>query len=241
VRAAATHHSQGRQGRTKNGCPPTGGLAKLGLGAMLCLVLFAAQAAQAQTVALTGMLGGRALLIVDGAAPKTVAAGESYKGVKVLSTTGDVAVLEIAGKRHSLRVGDAPASVGSGNDAAANTVVVLTAGEGGHFTTQGQINGKTVPMMVDTGASLLIIGMDEAQRAGINYKQGQVAQMGTANGMVPAWRIRLVSVRVGDVLVYDVDSVVSSGAMPYVLLGNSFLSHFQMNRTNEQMVLDKRF
>ncbi|HMZ87708.1 MAG TPA: TIGR02281 family clan AA aspartic protease, partial [Giesbergeria sp.] len=29
-------------------------------------------------------------------------------------------------------------------------------------------------------------------------------------------------------------------AMPYVLLGNSFLGQFQMTRTNDQMVLEKR-
>jgi aspartyl protease family protein len=180
-------------------------------------------------------------LIVDGAAPKTVAAGEVYKGVKVVSTDGDVAVLEIAGKRHSLRVGDAPASVGMGADTAGANRVVLSAGSGGHFMTQGQINGKTVPMVVDTGASVVSISVQEAQRMGLNYLSGQPVQMSTANGIIAAWRIKLATVRVGDVLVYDVDSVVSSGSMPYVLLGNSFLSRFQMTRTNDQMVLDKRF
>jgi aspartyl protease family protein len=205
-----------------------------------CLLLSAA-GAQAQTVGLAGMLGGRALLIVDGAAPKTVAAGEVYKGVKVVSTEGDVAVLEIAGKRHRLRVGDAPASVGMGSDTSGANRVVLSAGSGGHFMTQGQINGKTVPMVVDTGASVVSISVQEAQRMGLNYLAGQPVQMSTANGIIAAWRIKLASVRIGDVLVYDVDSVVSSGSMPYVLLGNSFLSRFQMTRTNDQMVLDKRF
>ena len=41
--------------------------------------------------------------------------------------------------------------------------------------------------------------------------------------------------------VYEVDAVVSSGGMPYVLLGNSFLARFQMVRTNDQMVLEKRY
>jgi aspartyl protease family protein len=35
--------------------------------------------------------------------------------------------------------------------------------------------------------------------------------------------------------------VVSQGSMPYVLMGNSFLSRFQMSRTNEQMMLEKRY
>jgi aspartyl protease family protein len=195
----------------------------------------------AQSVALTGMLGGRALLIVDGAPPKPVSAGDSYKGVKVLSTEGDVAVLEIAGKRHSLRVGDAPASVGARGSAEGGSRVVLSAGSGGHFLTQGQINGTSVPMVVDTGASVVSLSTQEADRVGLNYKAGQQVHMSTANGVIPAWRIKLASVRVGDVLVYDVDSVVSSGAMPYVLLGNSFLSRFQMTRSNDQMVLEKRY
>jgi len=48
-------------------------------------------------------------------------------------------------------------------------------------------------------------------------------------------------VRVGDVVVHGVDGIVSSGSMPVVLLGNSFLTHFQMTRTNDQMVLEKRY
>ena len=210
--------------------------------ALLVLLLLTGQLqAQAQTVGLAGMLGGRALLIVDGAAPKTVAAGEVYKGVKVLSTAGDVAVVEIDGKRHSLRVGDAPASVGGSIDSVSGNRVVLTAGSGGHFMAQGQINGKAASMVVDTGASVVAMSVQEAQRMGLSYLGGQPVQMSTANGLVAAWRIKLASVRLGDVLVYDVDSVVSSGPMPYVLLGNSFLSHFQMNRNNDQMVLEKRF
>jgi len=219
--------------------------------ALLALMLLMPQAqAQAQTpvqaptqttVSLVGMLGGRALLIVDGAPPKSVATGDVYKGVKVISTDGDGAVLEIAGKRRSLQVGDAPASVGASADPAAGSKAVLTASSGGHFMAQGQINGKAVPMMVDTGASLVSLSVQEAQRLGIDYKAGTPAQVSTANGVIPVWRLKLSSVRVGDVLVYDVDSVVTSGSMPYVLLGNSFLAHFQMTRTNDQMVLEKRY
>ena len=53
--------------------------------------------------------------------------------------------------------------------------------------------------------------------------------------------IRLIQVRVGDVLVYDVAAIVLPQAMPYVLLGNSFLTRFQMQRTNDQLTLEKRW
>lgn len=63
--------------------------------------------AGAQTVGLSGMLGGKALIIVDGGAPKAVAPGDSHKGVKIVSTQGDHAMVEIEGQRHTLRVGEA--------------------------------------------------------------------------------------------------------------------------------------
>ena len=52
--------------------------------------------------------------------------------------------------------------------------------------------------------------------------------------------MQLDSVRIGDVEIYGVDAVVVPDGMPYVLLGNSFLSRFQMRRDNDQMVLERR-
>ena len=208
---------------------------------LLLALAFAGARVFAQTVGLAGMLGGKALLIVDGAAPKSVAAGESYKGVKVLSTDGDNAKIEAAGRQFTLRVGDAPASVGGGGGDAGGNKVVLTAGSGGHFFSTGQINGRSVQFVVDTGATTIALSTVDAQRIGLNYQSGAPIQMSTANGVIPGWRLKLASVRLGDVVVYDVDSIVSSGSMPFVLLGNSFLSRFQMTRTNDQMTLEKRF
>ena len=198
--------------------------------------------ALAQSVALQGMLGAKALLIVNGSAPKTVGAGETHQGVKVVSTSGDEAVVEVGGKRHTLRVGEAPASVGStGGEASRGSRIVLTAGSGGHFLTQGAINGQAVRFMVDTGASLIGMGASDAERLGLNYKAGERGMVNTANGAVPAWKLKLGSVRVGDVEVFGVDALVSPQPMPYILLGNSFLTRFQMKRDNDQMVLDRRY
>jgi len=207
----------------------------------LLLWLCAAMAA-AQSVALQGMLGSKALLIVDGSAPRSVAPGETHKGVKVISTFGENAVVEIDGKRHTLRVGDAPASVGgTGASTSRGSKIVLTAGSGGHFLSAGTINGRAVQFMVDTGASAVSMGVSEAERAGVSYKTGQPVRLGTANGVVQGWLTRLDSVRIGDVEVFGAEAVVSPLSMPYVLLGNSFLSRFQMRRDNDQMVLERRF
>ena len=212
--------------------------------ALLAFVLsVACSAAFAQSVALQGMLGSKALLIVNGSAPKSVAPGETHQGVKVLSTLGDQAVIEIDGKRHTLRVGDAPASVGgAGRSGARGSRVVLTASSGGHFMTQGAINGRAVNFMVDTGATTVGLSKADAERVGLNYQRdGRPVYMNTANGSVPGWLVKLSSVRVGDVEIYEVDAIVTPAPMPFVLLGNSFLSRFQMKRDNDMMVLERRY
>lgn len=209
---------------------------------LACVAAIACSGAAAQSVALQGMLGNRALLIVDGAPPKTVAPGETFKGVKVLSTAGDEAVVEVEGKRRVLRVGEAPASVGGAPRAAtASGRIVLTAGSGGHFVTQGAINGQAVQFMVDTGATTVALGASDAERIGIDYKSAPMGRSSTANGMVSVWRVKLGVVRVGEVEVRDVDGLVLPVSMPYVLLGNSFLTRFQMKRENDVMVLERRF
>lgn len=197
--------------------------------------------AWAQNVALAGLLGSKALIVVDGGQPRSLAIGESHKDVKVVSLQGDQAVVESGGRRQILKLGGAPASVGSSGNAASGSKIVLSADSRGHFMTQGQINGRTASMMVDTGASMVTLSVAQAEQLGLNYKQGYPQPTSTANGVIPGWRIKINNLRVGDVTLYDIDAVVSSGAMPFVLLGNNFLGRFQMNRNNDQMVLDKRF
>ncbi len=210
--------------------------------ALFAALATAGTAAWADSVALAGMLGSKALLIVGGGAPKSVAAGEIHQGVKVISTSGDQAVIEQNGKRATLRVGEAPVSMGgSGSAGPKGNRIVLTAGSGGHFMTGGQINGKAVQFMVDTGATSVAMSAQDAERAGISFKGGQPVNMSTANGVIQGFRIKLASVRVGDVEVYEVDAVVIPQPMPYMLLGNSFLTRFQMLRENDQMTLLKRY
>jgi aspartyl protease family protein len=204
------------------------------------VALLACGAAAGQSVTLQGMLGAKALLIVDGSPPKSVAPGESHRGVRVVSTSGDQAVVEVGGRRQMLRVGDAPASVG-GSGPPSGSRIVLAAGSGGHFMTQGAINGQAVQFMVDTGATSVAMSVPQAERIGLNYKAGQPGWGNTANGTVPVWRVRLGSVRIGDVEVHDVEASVLPAGMPYVLLGNSFLNRFQMRRDNDQMVLERRY
>lgn len=197
--------------------------------------------AQGPSVALQGLLGAKALLVVDGAPPKAVAPGETHRGVRVLSTGADQAVVEFGGARHTLRIGEAPGHVGGGESTTAGRRIVLTADGGGHYMTNGAINGRAAHFMVDTGATAVSIGQMEAERMGLSYRQGRPVRMQTANGVTVGWVIQLDTVRIGDVTVHQVEAVVSPQPMPFVLLGNSFLSRFSMRRDSQTLVLERRF
>lgn len=212
-----------------------------GLAALLGL---AAAAAQAQSVAMTGGMGSRALLVINGGQPKAMAAGDSHQGVKVLSVSSEQAVVDIGGKRQTVRLGEGPVSVGGsggGGGGSGGSQIVLTAGRGGHFHSLGAINGRSVNFVVDTGATLVAMSVAEAKRIGLKYEDGEAGYTSTANGVIRAYRVKLNSVRIGDVELRNVEGSVSEGAMPYVLLGNSFLGRFQMKRENDQLTLTKRY
>ncbi len=200
----------------------------------------AQNAPKGPSIFLSGTVGTKALLVIDGAQPKMVAPGETFKGVKVVSAGSDQAIVEIDGKRHTLHMGDAAISMG-GTARESGSKIVLQMERGGHFFSLGSINNQSVQFIVDTGASVVSMGVSDAERLGINWKNGQRIMMNTANGSVVGYRLTLNSVRVGDVEVFNVDAVVGQMSMPYVLLGNSFLSRFSMRRDSDQMVLERRY
>jgi aspartyl protease family protein len=146
----------------------------------------------------------------------------------------------IDGTRSTLLLGSGPVKENDPSTARSTQAIVLTAGSGGHFNTVGQINGKSVAFMVDTGATKVSMSQSEADRLGVDYKSGTHGLAETANGRVPVWAVTLNAVRVGDVEVANVEALVLPATMPHVLLGNSFLARFSMRRDNEVMRLEKR-
>jgi aspartyl protease family protein len=155
--------------------------------------------------------------------------------------SGSDAIVEVKGKRVTLAMGGAQVNLGGTPSDGGGTQIVLTAGSGGHFFTSGSVNGKAVRFLVDTGATYVSIGAAQAQDLGVDFTKGQRGVMNTANGQVVAYKVKLASVRVGDVQLYDVDGLVSQQSMDIVLLGNSFLTRFQMKRDNDTMTLTKRY
>ena len=95
---------------------------------------------------------------------------------------------------------------------------------------------------VDTGATLVALPFREARRLGLDYRKGQPVAMSTANGSAFGYRVKLDTVRLGEVTVNGVDAVIMDGeGLPEALLGMSFLKRMDIRREGEIMTLTKRY
>jgi aspartyl protease family protein len=208
----------------------------LAAGALLSAL---AAATHAQTVAFSGMLGEKALLIIDGRA-KGVPVGSLVQGVKLVRIDGAIAQVEVGGKTRLLHLGGAAIVAGDTGGGSSGSRIVLPAGSGGHYSGLGSINGHSIPFIIDTGATTVAMGADMATQLGLDPADSTATAAMTGNGTVAARRFALKSVRVGDVTIYNVEAMVLPQPMPVVLLGNSFLSNFVMCSDSSSLVLDKK-
>lgn len=198
--------------------------------------------ANATDVVLAGVFPGKAVLVINGRSPRAFAAGvTTSEGVRVVSVEGESATVEYDGGRHRLLVGQQAVNLGNQSASASGRTIVIPADSRGHFYTTGSVNGASMNFMVDTGATLVSLGRSDALKAGIDFTKGDPGISQTANGPVRVWRVRLDTVRVGDVTLHNVEGTVNSGDLPFVLLGASFLNRMEMRRDGATLMLRQRY
>ncbi|MBI5612475.1 MAG: TIGR02281 family clan AA aspartic protease [Gammaproteobacteria bacterium] len=193
------------------------------------------------SVTLYALFKDKAILQIDGAR-RVLANGEaSPEGVRLIDTDtqSDEAVVEIDGKRETLKLGVVVSSFQGGAPAG----VTLWADSQGFFVAQGSINGQPVAFLVDTGANTVALNGALAQRLGLDHKKkGQASVVTTASGNVRARRVLLDTVKVGEIVQHNVEAVVLDGAQPSTpLLGMSFLNSMEMRRDGNKMELIKKY
>jgi len=194
--------------------------------------------AYATDISVVGLFPNKAVLVIDGATPKTYSVGANVaEGVKLVAVGQNGATIEVNGRRETLALGEHV----NRSPADGRQSVTLHADTRGHYMVQGQINGGSVQMLLDTGATLIALPAADARRLGIDYRNGAIRYLNTANGVVPAYLVRLDRVKVGDIELHGVDAVVQEQGLPIILLGMSFLNRTEMRREGTQMVLTRRF
>ncbi|HBU29371.1 MAG TPA: TIGR02281 family clan AA aspartic protease [Thiobacillus sp.] len=194
--------------------------------------------AWATSVSVVGLFKDKAIVSIDGGKPRTLSVGQTMGGVKLLAADSDSASFDVEGKRRTLGMGQ---SFAGGAMTAERQSVSLTADARGHFAAAGSLNGYPMTFMVDTGATTIAISAAEARRIGLDYKAGQVVGVGTAAGVVPAWRVKFNTVKVGSITVNQVDGMVVEAGLSVPLLGMSFLNRMEMKRDGQTMTLTQRY
>ena len=212
------------------------------LRAIVLLFLLGSGAALAADINVHALTAGRAVVSIDGGKPRTLAVGQvTAEGVTLISATSESAVFEVAGERRTLAVGQG-AAIANTAPARGGDSVTLFADARGHFTTVAVVNGVSLPFLVDTGATSVVLSSADARRAGVNYLSGPRRLTQTANGVVPVYAVKLDSLRVGDITVNNVDaSVIEGDRLPIGLLGMSFLNRMEMKRDGTTLTLIRRF
>ncbi|MCY7389851.1 MAG: TIGR02281 family clan AA aspartic protease [Burkholderiales bacterium] len=196
--------------------------------------------AQAANVTVVGLFPGKAVVVINGASPRTISVGQKQvEGVTLLSTASSSAIFNIDGKRHALEIGEhfAAPSIGANGS---NTLKV-SADTVGQFWTMGQINGKAVRFLIDTGATSVALPAIDARTMGIDFTKGQKGYSATAGGIVPVWKVKLDAVTIGEITLYGIEASIFEGGLNVALLGMSFLNRVEMKREGAQMTLTKRF
>ncbi|MDR4308792.1 TIGR02281 family clan AA aspartic protease [Chelatococcus sambhunathii] len=120
--------------------------------------------------------------------------------------------------------------------------VSLRADPDGHFRVDASVGSRRVPMLVDTGATVVALSYENGQRLGVISASDRFdARVTTANGSVGAKRVVLRDVTIGSVRVTDVAAVVlAPGAMDGALLGMSFLGRLRKLETSrDRMVMER--
>ena len=90
----------------------------------------------------------------------------------------------------------------------------------GHFYIDSRVNGAHVRFLIDTGASLVALSPDDAERIGFDRSQLNFSQrLHTAGGIVRAAPVVLRSLELGSIHLRNVRAVVNGERLPHSLLG----------------------
>jgi aspartyl protease family protein len=120
-------------------------------------------------------------------------------------------------------------------DSSGAAMVILEQDRSGHYVAEGQINGRPVTFLVDTGATDVALPESMARALGLEF--GPRVQVMTAAGPATAWVTRLDEVTVGGIRRENVRATITDGEFNGILLGMSFLRHFDLQQSDGRLII----
>jgi len=210
-----------------------------GLSAALLLLLCSMPLFAAPEIIASGLFKDKALLTIDGKPRLLKVGASSPEGVTLLSSNSQQASILVEGQTLTLHLSQ---RISTAFKKPKFTEVKIPRGRNGHYFTAGAINGRPAKFMVDTGATVIAMNINEARRLGIDLRQAKPGRSSTAGGMVDTFRVVLDKVSVGSVTLHSIPASVIDGDFPeQILLGNSFLSKVEMTEQAGVLVFRKKY
>ena len=210
-------------------------IAALAAVASLLLVTPAAWPA-APRVEVEALFTDAAALMLDGER-RLLKAGQTYRGVTLVTAVSSKATIEVDGQTRELGVSR---HIGTRYENSEPRVVNIARDARMQYQTTAIVNGRSVPVPVDTGANVVALNSAQAGALGVDYSAGTAARVETASGMVNAWHVTLQSVDVGGIRVDNVEATVVEGDFPStILLGMTYLRHVKMEETDGVLSLSR--
>lgn len=195
--------------------------------------------ALAREIVIEALFTDKAMIKLDGKR-QLLKAGEPYKGLTLISTDTYrlFAEIEIDGQRDIYELGR---HIGGGYTTPKTNQLMISADRRGSYFTHGQINGRSINFLIDTGASSVAINENLARSLDLDYMNPtRRLLVETAAGMKTGYRVVLNEVTIGGISLYNVQGTVISGDSPSVpLLGMSFLSQLEIEKKQNLMILRK--
>jgi aspartyl protease family protein len=117
--------------------------------------------------------------------------------------------------------------------------VEIVRGRAGEFQVSTQVNGARVPMVLDTGASAVVLTQDAAKAAGLPLEVlAYTVNIDTANGRTRAAAVTLERVAVGSIIEHAVPALIAQpGQLKTSLLGMSFLNRLESYSVNSEKLI----
>jgi aspartyl protease family protein len=218
----------------------------LAIGLLLVSVVLYAVTGEGETIAglpredFPRVAASLSILIFLMAGAARLTAGKAAEALKALGSWMAIGLVIVALYAYRSELGDVkdrvvqelrPGSVQtvSPGNAGRGAIVKIRKTGDGHFIVRTLVNGQNIRMIVDTGASTVVLRPEDAYKAGIPLnKLDYVVPVDTANGRAFAARVKLDRVSLGGLTLEKVDALVTrQGALQQSLLGMSFLSRLR--------------
>jgi len=212
---------------------------KYSLRVLLLSILTTSIAIAAPNIKVIGLFKDKALVAIDGK-HKLIRKGDTYKDFTLEYADSKRAVISYEGISKKYYLGS-PSSGGMQFKKAKSSAYHIKANPMGMYVTQGSINSKPMNFIVDTGATMVSMNQADAERLGINGpRDGEEIKVMTASAVVKAYKVKLETVKVGEIQIKDVDATVLLSEQPdTVLLGMSFLKNLRVKQSGSVMSLEK--